>query len=77
MTATQIPVRERRSQPERTCGVCFEGVYLTRLETDGYSGPGTLRRLGLTSGDMDVIWHIEACNHCGHVQVFRRDWRRS
>ena len=73
MATTQAPVRERRSQPERTCGVCFEGVYITKLETDGYSGPGTLRRLGLTSGDMDIIWHVEACNHCGHVQVFRRD----
>jgi hypothetical protein len=77
MAVTQRPIGERRSQPERTCGVCLEGTYITKLETDGYSGPGTLRRLGLTSGDMDIIWHVEACSHCGHVQVFRRDWRRS
>jgi hypothetical protein len=77
MAATQTPIGERRSQPERTCDVCLEGVYVTKLETDGYSGPGTLRRLGLTSGEMDVVWHVEACSNCGHVQVFRRDWRRT
>lgn len=76
MAATQIPVTERRSQPERTCAVCLEGIYVTRLETDGYSGPGTLRRLGVTSSDTEIVWHVEACNRCGHVQVFRRDWRR-
>jgi hypothetical protein len=76
MAIAQTPVAERRSMPERTCAVCLEGVYVTKLETDGYSGPSTLRRMGLTSGGMDVLWHVEACNRCGHVQVFRRDWRR-
>jgi hypothetical protein len=76
MTATQTPARERRSLPERPCGVCLQGVYATRLETDAYSGSGGLAKLGVTSAEPDVLWHVEACDHCGHVQVFRRDWRR-
>ncbi len=76
MAATQTPVGERRSMPERPCNVCLEGVYVTRMQTDSYGGPGTLKRMGLVTSDQDVTWHVEACNRCGHVQVFRRDWRR-
>jgi hypothetical protein len=75
MAVTQIPIGERRSMPERSCAVCLEGVYITRMQTDGYSGPGTLKRFGLMTGDQDITWHVEACSRCGHVQVFRRDWR--
>ncbi len=45
--------------------VCLEGVYVVRDETD-YRPPGGAKSL----------WHIEACNKCGHVQFFRRDWRK-
>jgi len=55
---------DRRSQPDRVCMVCLEGVYVVRDESD-YRPPGGARSL----------WHIEACNRCGHVQFFRRDWR--
>ena len=74
MTSTQRPIGERRSMPDRVCHVCLQGSYVTRLETDAVSGPGTLRRLGITDPG-DVAWHVEACDHCGHVQAFRRDWR--
>ncbi len=57
--------RDRRSQPDRVCVVCLEGVYVVRDETD-YRPPGGAKSL----------WHIEACNKCGHVQFFRRDWRK-
>lgn len=77
MAATQQPAGERRSMPERVCSVCLMGTYTTRLETDNYSGEGALRHFGVTNGDRDVTWHVEACTHCGHVQVFRRDWRES
>lgn len=74
MTASKTSVRERRSQPERVCTTCLQGVYVTRFETDAESGPGSLQRFGFTNSS-DVTWHVEACNRCGHVQVFRRDWR--
>jgi hypothetical protein len=60
MTATHKPTAERRSMPERVCSVCLQGVYVTKKETDDQSGEA---------------WHVEACTRCGHVQVFRRDWR--
>lgn len=75
MTADPKPRRERRSSPNRHCEICLEGVYITRLETDSYGGPGMLRRVGITGSEQDVLWHVEGCNHCGHVQIFRRDWR--
>lgn len=56
---------DRRSQPDRVCMVCLEGVYVAREERD-YRPPGGSKSL----------WHIEACNKCGHVQFFRRDWRK-
>jgi hypothetical protein len=74
MTVRETTPAERRSQPERLCTICLQGVYVTRLETDAESGPGMLHRFGLTNVG-DVTWHVEACDHCGHVQVFRRDWR--
>ncbi len=67
---------ERRSSPERGCEVCLKGVYETRMETDSYSGEGVLRRFGIEASDEDVMWHVEGCNHCGHVLIFRRDWRK-
>lgn len=76
MTASKTSVRERRSQPDRVCATCMQGVYVTRLEADEQSGAGSLQRFGLTNSG-DVTWHVEACNRCGHVQVFRRDWRES
>ena len=60
MTATHEPTAERRSMPERVCSVCLQGVYITKQDTGSPSGES---------------WHVEACNRCGHVQVFRRDWR--
>ncbi|MCZ6915548.1 MAG: hypothetical protein O7I93_02125 [Gemmatimonadetes bacterium] len=66
---------ERRSSPERGCEVCLKGVYVTRLETDSSSGAGALRQLGIDTSEQDVLWHVEGCNHCGHVLIFRRDWR--
>ncbi len=74
MSAAQQPIVERRSTPVRTCGVCLEGVYVTRLETDAYAGPGTLRRVGIQSAKREVLWHVESCSSCGHVQIFRRDF---
>lgn len=56
---------DRRSQSDRVCLVCLEGVYVVRHERD-YRPPGGGKSL----------WHIEACNKCGHVQFFRRDWRK-
>jgi hypothetical protein len=70
------PIGERRSMPDRVCHVCLQGSYVTRLETDAVSGPGTLRHLGLMDPG-DAAWHVEACSHCGHVQAFRRDWRET
>ncbi len=66
---------ERRSSPERGCEVCLKGVYVTRSETDSYSGGGPVERIGIDSPERDVLWHVEGCNHCGHVLIFRRDWR--
>jgi hypothetical protein len=57
---------DRRSQPDRVCIVCLEGVYAVRHESD-YRPPDGPKSL----------WHIEACTKCGHVQFFRRDWRKS
>ena len=67
---------ERRSSPERGCEVCLKGVYQTRLETDSHSEEGVLRRFGIETSGEEVMWHIEGCNHCGHVLIFRRDWRK-
>ncbi len=83
MSVSQQPVverkserkAERRSMPDRTCIVCLDGVYVTRLETDSYAGRGSLSRFGVDSSSVDVLWHVEACNNCGHVLIFRRDWR--
>ena len=76
MSVVQPPTVERRYSAERTCGVCLEGVYATRLETDAYAGPGMLRRVGIQSEEREVLWHVESCNNCGHVQIFRRDFVR-
>jgi hypothetical protein len=57
---------DRRSNPERTCIVCLQGQYVVRIERDATAEPGKDR--------MRMPWHIEACNCCGHVQIFRRDW---
>ena len=76
MSAAQQPTVERRSTPVRTCGVCVDGVYVTRLETDAYAGPGALRRVGIHSVEREVLWHVESCSSCGHVQIFRRDFAR-
>ena len=67
---------ERRSSPERGCEVCLNGVYVTRLETDSNSGVGPLERIGMDTSEQGVLWHVEGCNHCGHVLIFRRDWRK-
>lgn len=67
---------ERRSSPERGCEVCLKGVYETRMETDSGAQEGVLRRFGIDSSEQDVLWHVEGCSHCGHVLIFRRDWRR-
>ena len=77
MTAADRPRSERRSGPQRTCAVCMEGVYVTKLETDTVAGPGSLHRFGVDPDEPGVLWHVEACDYCGHVQIFRRDWRRS
>ncbi len=77
MSAVQQPTVERRSTPVRTCGVCLDGVYVTRLETDAYAGPGVLRRVGIQSEEREVLWHVESCSSCGHVLIFRRDFVRS
>jgi hypothetical protein len=73
MSIMHQPTVERRSMPLRTCGVCLDGVYVTQLETDAYAGPGVLRRVGIDSSDEQVVWHVESCSRCGHVQIFRRD----
>jgi len=65
--ATTAQAEDRRSIPERTCTVCLQGHYVTHVQTDPTPVPGK------DSGRMP--WHIEACSHCGHVQIFRRDWR--
>ena len=59
-------MNDRRSNPERTCIVCLQGNYVTRVERDTTIQPG--------QANMRMPWHIEACNKCGHVQIFRRDW---
>ncbi len=76
MSVVQRPTVERRSTPVRTCGVCMDGVYVTRLETDAYAGPGVLQRVGIQSEEREVSWHVESCSSCGHVQIFRRDFVR-
>ncbi len=75
MTASSRPSTERRSAARRRCSACLEGVYETRLETDAHAGPGSLTRVGVDETEQDVAWHVEACSRCGHVQIFRRDWR--
>ena len=57
--------QDRRSQPDRVCVVCLEGVYAVREEGDYRRPDGPVS-----------LWHIEACTKCGHVQFFRRDWRQ-
>ncbi len=76
MSAIQQPIVERRSTPVRTCGVCLGGVYVARLETDAYAGPGVLRKVGIQSEEREVLWHVESCSSCGHVLIFRRDFVR-
>ena len=66
---------ERRSIPVRTCGVCLDGVYVTREETDANTGAGALQKIGIDPNEEHVQWNIESCDHCGHVQMFRREWR--
>ncbi len=75
MTAVNPETSERRSGPERTCIVCMEGVYVTKLESDAASGPGRLTRYGLQKREEGVMWHVEACSRCGHVLIFRREWK--
>ncbi len=58
------PTGDRRSDSDRVCIVCLQGYYVTRDATD-------YRKDDPESSP----WHIEACNNCGHVQFFRRDWR--
>jgi len=60
---------DRRSNPERTCIVCLQGQYIVQVQRDATVDPAT--------GKVRMPWHIEACNRCGHVQIFRRDWRES
>ncbi len=77
MTAVNLEATERRSGPERTCIVCIDGVYVTKLESDATSGPGRLTRYGLQKREEGVSWHVEACSNCGHVLIFRREWKGS
>ncbi len=77
MSEVQQPTVERRSAAVRTCGVCLNGVYVKRLETDAYAGPGMLQRVGIQSEEKEVLWHVESCSSCGHVQIFTRDFVRS
>ena len=74
MPEPPIQRTERRSLPERPCIVCLQGVYVTRMETDSIAGSGGLQRFGIDPSERHVEWHVESCNHCGHVQIFRRDW---
>ncbi len=67
---------ERRSMPARTCGVCLDGVYVTRQETDANTGAGALQEIGIGLNEEHVQWHIESCDHCGHVQMFVRSRTR-
>jgi len=60
-----VPPRDRRSDSERVCIVCLQGYYVTR-------DPAEYR----PDDPEKSPWHIEACNNCGHVQFFRRDWRK-
>jgi hypothetical protein len=46
--------------------VCLQGSYVVQIQTDTTIQP--------ESDKMKMPWHIEACNRCGHVQIFRRDW---
>ncbi len=74
MAKRTIQRTERRSLPDRRCTVCLLGVYVTQMETDSIAGHGGLQRFGIDPSGQHVEWHVEACNHCGHVQIFRRDW---
>ena len=75
MPKPTIQRTERRSMPgARACTVCLQGVYVTRMETDSGAGRGELQRFGIDLSERHVEWHVEACNHCGYVQIFRRDW---
>jgi hypothetical protein len=58
------PVEDRRSDSDRICVVCLQGYYVTRAAED-YREKDPERS----------PWHVEACTNCGHVQLFRRDWR--
>lgn len=64
MSQQDHPVRDRRSNPDRTCSVCLQGRYVTRSGHEFSKGGGD-----------KTPWHVEACSYCGHVQLFRRDWR--
>ena len=66
MAESVPPTRDRRSDSDRGCIVCLQGYYVTRDATD-------YRK----HDPENSPWHIEACNKCGHVQFFRRDWRKS
>ncbi len=68
MAASESSNAERRSMPERPCIVCLEGEYVTRFEADAD---------GILTKEPNVTWHVEACTRCGHVQLFRYDWRGS
>jgi len=59
--------KDRRSNPERICIVCLQGQYVMRIPRDTDIDP--------EKDEMRMPWHIEACNRCGHVQIFRRDWK--
>lgn len=59
------PIEDRRSLADRVCMVCLQGKYVTRSPSD-FSHVDARK----------VPWHIEACSSCGHVQIFRRDWRQ-
>ena len=75
MTDIDHTTPERRAGPERPCIVCMDGLYVTKLESDATSGPGWLTRFGLQKREEGVLWHVEACNNCGHVLIFRREWK--
>jgi hypothetical protein len=60
-----LAAKDRRSVPERVCVVCLEGEYVVRSQEDFHQSDAPRSN-----------WHIEACTNCGHVQFFRRDWRR-
>ena len=66
MSETELSDRDRRSDSDRVCVVCLQGHYVTRDASDYRKGDPE-----------NSPWHIEACNKCGHVQMFRRDWRKA